>query len=221
GANTVVARFLDAKGFPSLRRVVRSPERWGRIRALAAETGDTLPDTPDSVALAQFLATRRAADPGRFVDLSGSVIRLIGSGEYVVDPPGAEPPGHFGLAVRDYGHSTAPNRRYPDLIAQRLVKAALAGHPPPYSIPELEHLAAHCTEQEDAANKVERQVRKAARAVLVGSRGGETFAAIVTGASNKGTYVRVASPPMEGRLMRGADGLDVGDRVRVRLDAVD
>jgi VacB/RNase II family 3'-5' exoribonuclease len=219
-ANGVTARFLDARGFPSLRRVVRSPERWDRIRDLAAAVGDTLPASADSQVLNAFLARRRAADPDRFVDLSTSVIKLIGSGEYVVDPPGVEPPGHFGLAVRDYAHSTAPNRRYPDLITQRLVKAALAGHRTPYSVDELAGLAAHCTRQEDAANKVERQVRKAATAMLVESRVGGTFNALVTGASNKGTYVRVASPPMEGRVMRGEKGLDVGDRVRVRLAGV-
>ena len=220
-ANGVTARFLDAHGFPSLRRVVRSPERWDRIRAVAAETGDTLPDTPDSAALNAFLIKRRQAAPDRFVDLSTDIIKMIGSGEYVVDPPGAEPPGHFGLAVRDYTHSTAPNRRYPDLITQRLLKAALAGHPAPYAMDELERLAAHCTTQEDAANKVERQVRKAATAMLVQSRVGDIFDGVVTGASNKGTYVRVASPPMEGRVMRGERGLDVGERVRVRLDGVD
>jgi exoribonuclease-2 len=220
-ANTVTATFLDARGFPSLRRVVRSPERWDRIRAVAAETGDTLPAQPDSRALAAFLAARRRADAERFPDLSTTIIRLLGSGEYVVDPPGAEPPGHFGLAVRDYSHSTAPNRRYPDLLTQRLTKAALAGHASPYSVPELERLAAHCTRQEDAANKVERQVRKSATAMLVASRVGQDFDAIVTGASSKGTFVRVALPPMEGKLMRGERGLDVGDRVRVRLDKVD
>ncbi len=220
-ANGVTARFLDAHGFPSLRRVVRSPERWDRIRALAAETGDTLPDTPDSQALNAFLVKRRQAAPDRFLDLSTAIIKMIGSGEYVVDPPGAEPPGHFGLAVRDYTHSTAPNRRYPDLITQRLLKAVLAGHRPPYSVEELDRLASHCTKQEDAANKVERQVRKAATAMLVASRVGDTFDGIVTGRSDKGTYVRIAMPPMEGRVMRGEQGLDVGDRVRVRLDGVD
>jgi VacB/RNase II family 3'-5' exoribonuclease len=219
-ANGVTARFLDAHGFPSLRRVVRSPERWDRIRAIAAETGDTLPDAPDSAALNAFLVRRRQAAPDRFVDLSTAIIKMIGSGEYVVDPPGAEPPGHFGLAVRDYTHSTAPNRRYPDLITQRLLKAALAGHPAPYAIDELERLAAHCTTQEDAANKVERQVRKSASAMLVQSRIGDLFNGIVTGASSKGTYVRIASPPMEGRVMRGERGLDVGERVQVRLDGV-
>jgi exoribonuclease-2 len=220
-ANGVTARFLDGRGFPSLRRVVKSPERWDRIRALAAETGDALPANPDSAALAQYLARRRQAAPDTFVDLSTTVIKLMGSGEYVVDPPGAEPPGHFGLAVRDYAHSTAPNRRYPDLLTQRLLKAALAGHPSPYSVDELGRFATQCTRQEDAANKVERQVRKAAIALLVESRVGQSFDAIVTGASNKGTYVRVTAPPMEGRVMSGERGLDVGDRVRVRLTGVD
>ncbi|HMF95743.1 MAG TPA: RNB domain-containing ribonuclease [Vicinamibacterales bacterium] len=220
-ANGVTARFLDARGFPSLRRVVKSPERWDRIRAVAAELGDELPATADSAALSAFLERRRRAAPDRFPDLSTTIIKMIGSGEYVVDPPGAEPPGHFGLAVRDYTHSTAPNRRYPDLITQRLVKAALAGHPSPYAIDELEQLAAHCTRQEDAANKVERQVRKSATALVVASRIGQQFDAIVTGASPKGTYVRVSAPPIEGRVMRGERGLDVGDRVRVRLSDVD
>jgi exoribonuclease II len=220
-ANGVTARFLEARGFPVFRRVVRSPERWDRIRALAAESGDALPDRPDTQALAGFLAKRRDAAPDLFPELSLAVIRLLGSGEYIVDPPGAEPPGHFGLSVRDYTHSTAPNRRYPDLISQRLVKAVLAGHPSPYALPELEALAAHCTRQEDAANKVERQVRKSAAAMLVERHVGEQFSGIVTGASPKGTWVRVANPPMEGKVVRGERGLDVGDRVRVRLVSVD
>jgi exoribonuclease II len=220
-ANGVTARFLDAKGYPSLRRVVKSPERWDRIRAVAAEFGEELPPDADAVALSAFLERRRKAAPDRFADLSTRIIKMIGSGEYVVDPPGAEPPGHFGLAVRDYTHSTAPNRRYPDLVTQRLVKAALAGHPSPYAIDELEQLAAQCTRQEDAANKVERQVRKSAAALIVASRIGDRFDAIVTGASPKGTYVRVSAPPIEGRVMRGEQGLDVGDRVRVQLSGVD
>jgi exoribonuclease-2 len=220
-ANSVTAAFLDARGFPSLRRVVKSPERWDRIRGLAAESGETLPPAADSVALAEFLEKRRAANPDTFPDLSRTVIRLLGSGEYVVDPPGAEPPGHFGLAVRDYTHSTAPNRRYPDLVTQRLVKAALAGHRCPYSIDELDEVAAHCTRQEDAANKVERQVRKAAAALVLASRIGDRFDAIVTGASSKGTWVRVGAPPIEGKLVRGDHGLDVGDRLSVRLARVD
>jgi exoribonuclease-2 len=220
-ANGVTARFLDARGLPSIRRVVKSPERWDRIVSLAALTGDRLPAAPDSQALADFLVARKAADPERFPDLSQAVIRLMGSGEYVIDRPGADAPGHFGLAVKDYTHSTAPNRRYPDLVTQRLMKAALANHTAPYSIGELEGLAAHCTRQEDAANKVERQVRKSAAALLVWSRIGERFEAIVTGASPKGTFVRTISPPIEGMLVRGTQGLDVGDRVDVQLSHVD
>jgi len=220
-ANGVVARFLDAHGFASLRRVVKSPERWDRIRTLAVEVGDTLPDAADVGALSQFLERQRQAAPDVFPDLSRTVIKLLGSGEYAVDPPGADPPGHFGLAVRDYAHSTAPNRRYPDLISQRLVKAALAGHPSPYTMDELEALAAQCTRQEDAAQKVERQVRKSAAALVIRSRIGDQFDAVVTGASPKGTYVRVSTPPIEGRLMRGEGGLDVGDHLRVRLAGVD
>jgi exoribonuclease II len=220
-SNGVIARFLDSRGFPSLRRVVKSPERWDRIRALAAGLGDALPADADSAALNAFLIRRKQAAPDTFPDLSLSLIKLLGSGEYVVDPPGAEPPGHFGLAVRDYTHSTAPNRRYPDLITQRLVKASLAKHPAPYTIAELERLAAQCTRQEDAANKVERQVRKSAAALLVSSRVGERFDAIVTGASPKGTFVRVSAPPIEGKLVQGERGLDVGDRVAVELSNVD
>ena len=220
-ANGVTARFLEGRGFPLLRRVVRSPERWDRIRALARQLGDDLPPTADSAALGAFLSRRKAAAPDQFADLSRTVIKLLGSGEYVVDPPGVESPGHFGLAVRDYTHSTAPNRRYPDVITQRLIKASLAGRPSPYSIEELESLASHCTRQEDAANKVERQVRKAAVAMLVASRIGDVFDAIVTGASPKGTFVRVATPPIEGMLVQGTHGVDVGDRVRVRLADVD
>ena len=219
-ANGVTARFLDARNFPSLRRVVKSPVRWDRIRTLAEGLGDKLPADADSVALAAFLDRRKKADPETFPDLSISVIRLLGRGEYVVDPPGAEPPGHFGLAVRDYSHSTAPNRRYPDLVTQRLVKASLAGHPSPYSLGELDTIATQCTKQEDAANKVERQVRKSAAAMFVQSRVGEQFDSIVTGASSKGTYVRVSNPPIEGRLMGPRPGLDVGDRLRVRLSGV-
>ena len=220
-ANGVTAGFLDRQGYPLLRRVVRSPERWDRIRALAEMEGDALPEVADSKALAEFLARRKAAAPDTFPDLSRTVIKLLGSGEYVVDPPGEEPPGHFGLAVRDYTHSTAPNRRFPDLITQRLVKAALAGQAAPYTIDELERLASHCTIQEDAANKVERQVRKAAAALLVQSRIGDVFDAFVTGSSSKGTWARVGTPPIEGKIVRGDRDLDVGDPVRVRLVDVD
>jgi len=216
-ANSATARFLETKGFPSIRRVVRSPERWDRLEALAAGYGATLPPDPDSRALADFLATRRAADPLRFPDLSLSVIKLLGAGEYVVDRPHQEGDGHFGLAVKDYTHSTAPNRRFPDLVTQRLLKAALAGAPVPYAADELDRIAAHCTDMEDEAHKVERLARKAAAALLLESQIGQSFDAIVTGASSKGTWVRVFTPPVEGKLMRGVEGLDVGDRVRVRL----
>ena len=229
-ANGVTAVFLSARGFPSLRRVVKSPERWDRIRDLAAQSGITLPDEPDAIALSAFLTKRRLASPDTFVDLSTTVIKLLGSGEYMVErpaargakrPDGSGTPGHFALAVHDYSHSTAPNRRYPDLITQRLLKAALAGHRSPYDFEDLDEIADQCTRQEDAAKKVERQVRKSATAMLVESRVGDTFDAIVTGASNKGTFVRVWTPPMEGMLMKGRAGLDVGDRLRVRLDGVD
>ncbi len=216
-ANGVTARFLAAKGLPSLRRVVRTPKRWDRIVEVAAHLGETLPPQPDAVALAGFLGRRRAADPVRFPDLSLTVVKLLGAGEYVVERPGQEAPGHFGLAVRDYTHATAPNRRFPDLVTQRLLKAALAGSPPPYSEAELAGLATHCTQQEDAANKVERQVAKSAAAMLLGGRIGQTFDGIVTGASDKGTWVRVFHPPVEGRLVHDADGPDVGHRVSVRL----
>ena len=216
-ANSATVRFLEAKEFPSIRRVVRSPERWDRLETLAAGYGVTLPPEPDSKALAAFLATRRAADPIRFPDLSLSVIKLLGAGEYVVDRPHQEGEGHFGLAVKDYTHSTAPNRRFPDLVTQRLLKAALAGSPVPYADDELDRIAAHCTDMEDEAHKVERLARKAAAALLLESHIGELFDAIVTGASAKGTWVRVFKPPVEGKLMRGVEGLDVGDRVRVRL----
>ncbi len=217
GANGVTARFLDRRGFPSLRRVLRSPERWERIVALAASLGERLPSAPDAAALEGFLCKRRQADPARFPDLSLSVVKLLGRGEYVLELPGRPAEGHFGLAVKDYTHSTAPNRRFPDLITSRLIKAALAGHPAAYSNGELGEIARHCTEQEDAASKVERQVRKSAAALLLESRIGERFDAIVTGASDKGTWVRIVEPAAEGKVVRGYQGLDVGDRVRVEL----
>ena len=220
-ANGVAARYLASKKFPSLRRVVRTPKRWDRIIELAAERGSTLPKEPDSKALEQFLVSAKAADPLGFPDLSLSVIKLLGSGEYVVQLPGDSAAGHFGLAVKDYAHSTAPNRRYPDLITQRLLKAAMAGGPLPYDNDELEALAQHCTEEEDAAKKVERQVRKSAAAMLLESRIGEQFDAIVTGASDKGTWVRILHPPIEGRLEHGFEGVDVGHRLRVQLIRTD
>ena len=220
-ANGAATRYLDSKQSPSLRRVLRSPERWERIVQVAAAFGEHLPKAPDAVALEAFLVSRRAADPDKFPDLSLTIIKLIGRGEYVVDLPGGDAPGHFGLAVKDYTHSTAPNRRYPDLITQRLLKAALAGAPVPYGADELSDLARHCTEREDAASKVERRVRKSAAALLLSGRIGEEFDAIVTGAAEKGTWVRIAKPPVEGRLIKGFAGLDVGHRLRVRLAGTD
>jgi VacB/RNase II family 3'-5' exoribonuclease len=216
-ANGVTARYLVSKKFPSLRRVVRVPKRWDRIIELAAERGTTLPMEPDSKALEQFLVSAKAADPLRFPDLSLSVIKLLGAGEYVVEPAGGSVAGHFGLAVQDYSHSTAPNRRFPDIITQRLLKAAMAGHSQPYENDELELLAKHCTEEEDAATKVERQVTKSAAAMLLESRIGEQFDAIVTGASDKGTWVRLLHPSVEGRLASGFEGMDVGHELRVQL----
>jgi len=213
----VTARYLEGKGCASLRRVLRAPDRWERIARLAADAGDQLPPAPSARALEDFLDARRQADPLGFPDLSLSVVKLLGSGEYVVELPGQTVEGHFGLAVRDYTHSTAPNRRFPDLVTQRLLKAAMAGRPAPYGIEELNGLARHCTEQEDNAAKVERQVRKSAAALLLGSRTGQRFDAIVTGASEKGTWVRILRPAAEGKLVRGVRGLDVGDRVRVEL----
>lgn len=176
-----------------------------------------LPTVPDAKALSRFLLAEKQADPLRFPDLSLSVIKLMGAGEYVVEFPGQPAIGHFGLAVKDYAHSTAPNRRYPDLVAQRLLKSALAGLPPPYGADELKELARHCTEEENAAKKVERQVRKSAAAILLQSRIGERFDAVVTGASDKGTWVRILQPPIEGRLEHGFEGVDVGHALRVQL----
>ncbi len=220
-ANGTTARYLAGKGFPSIRRVVRSPERWDRIERIAEELGERLPPEPDARALEEFLRRRRKADPTRFPDLSLAIVKAMGAGEYVVEEPGQTPIGHFGLAVKDYTHSTAPNRRYPDLITHRLVKAALAGKPAPYDTSELAELAEHCTAQEDAANKVERQVRKSAAAALLQNRTGDHFDGIVTGASAKGTWVRIFQPPIEGKLVRGHDGLDIGDRVKVKLLGAD
>jgi VacB/RNase II family 3'-5' exoribonuclease len=219
-ANGVTARYLAAKNFPSIRRVVRTPKRWDRIVELAQAHGVTLPANADSVALDAFLVKERAADPARFPDLSLAVIKLLGAGEYVAERPGVSAPGHFGLAVKDYTHSTAPNRRYPDLITQRLLKAAIAGRAAPYTYADLDVLAKHFTEEEDAANKVERQVGKSAAAMLLESRIGEQFAALVTGASEKGTWARLLTVPVEGRVVRGFEGMDVGDQIRVQLTSV-
>lgn len=202
-ANGVTTRYLASKNFPTFRRVLQAPQRWERIVAIAEELGEKLPQRPDSAALEAFLERRQEVDPLRFPDLSLSVVKLMGSGEYAVELPGDEPVGHFGLAVRDYAHSTAPNRRYPDLITQRLLKAAIAGQACPYSVDELHELAKHCTEQEDDANKIERQVRKSAAALLLESSIGQRFDGVVTGASDKGTWVRVFNPPVEGRVVQG------------------
>ncbi len=216
-ANGITAKYLAHNGYASLRRVLRSPERWERIVALAAGLGESLPPAPDAVALDAFLAKRRDADPLRFPDLSLTIVKLLGKGEYVLERPDQRSEGHFGLAVRDYTHATAPNRRYPDLIAQRLLKAALDGDRTPYPDDELAALAQHCTEQEDNATKVERHVAKSAAALLLQARIGQRFDAIVTGTSEKGTWVRIANPTTEGRVVRGFEGLDVGDAVKVEL----
>ncbi|MCM2256824.1 MAG: RNB domain-containing ribonuclease [Vicinamibacteria bacterium] len=220
-ANEAAARYLESRGFPSLRRVLRVPARWDRLVSLAAAAGDALPAEPNAPALEQFLVRRRRADPQRFADLSLAVVKLLGSGEYALERPGQVAAGHFGLAARDYTHSTAPNRRYPDLVTQRLLKAALAGRPSPYGDDELNALARHCTVQEDNATKVERQVRKSAAALLLAPRVGERFDAMVTGASAKGTWARLFRPPVEGRIVRGFQGLDVGDHVQVKLVGTD
>ncbi len=216
-ANGVTARYLTANGFPSLRRVLRSPERWQRIVDLASSLNERLPSEPDAGALETFLLKRKQVDPLGFPDLSLTIIKLMGRGEYVLNLPGETPQGHFGLAVKAYTHSTAPNRRFPDLITQRLMKAALSGDPVPYREGELTSLAAHCTAKETDAEKVERRLQKSAAALLLESKIGQRFDALVTGASSKGTWVRLLPLPVEGKLVSGFDGLDVGDRVEVDL----
>lgn len=222
-ANVGVAGFLEARRVPSIRRIVRVPKRWARLVELAKRYDDTLPDAPSSLALSEFLRRRRAADPNSFADISLSVVKLLGSGEYTVErpwePDGEE--GHFGLAVDDYSHTTAPNRRFADLVMQRLVKALLAGTEIPYTADELDAIAERCTAMESAARKVERTMRKVVAATLLQRRVGEMFDAIITGVNQNGTYARLTHPPAEGRVMRGEHGLDVGDRVRVRLIDVD
>ena len=217
-ANVAIAKILAERGRSAIRRVVRVPRRWDRIVAIARDYGFTLPEQPNAPALSQFLGQRRAADPTRFPDLSLSVVKLLGPGEYVLDKPGpSDDLPHFGLAATDYTHATAPNRRYADLVTQRLVKAAIAGATPPYTDDELAAIAQHCTERENAANRVERVTRKAAAAELLAHRIGSVFRAIVTGVKKDGTYVRLLSPPAEGRVVRGEQGMDVGEQVRVRL----
>ena len=219
--NVAMAEFLEAKGGPSLRRVVRTPKYWSRIVEIAAELGEELPATPDSRALADFLARRKVADPIHFPDLSLAVVKSLGPGEYTVQLPGEKGEGHFGLAVQDYTHSTAPNRRFADLVTQRLVKAALANKPTPYSAAELTLIAEHCTDRDAAARKVERKMRKVAAAVLLQDKVGEEFKAIVTGVTPNGTFARTLTPPVDGRIMSGERGLRVGEKVRVRLLSTD
>jgi exoribonuclease-2 len=221
-ANVAIAQYLAEQQRSAIRRVVRVPKRWSRIADIALGFGVRLPAQPSAKALSDFLARRRAADPLRFPDLSLSVVKLLGPGEYSLDLPGtADDEGHFGLAAHDYSHATAPNRRYADLVTQRLVKAAIAKAPPPYSDDELAAIAKQCTERENAANRVERIARKAAAALILGDRIGNLFDAIVTGVNKDGTYVRLLSPPAEGRVVKGEAGMDVGERVRVKLLATD
>jgi exoribonuclease-2 len=220
-ANGVTALYLASKKLPSLRRVVRTPKRWDRIVELASEHSFTLPLKPDSKALDQFLLSVKDSDTLRYPDLCLSVIKLLGPGEYVVELPGGNSEGHFGLAVKDYEHSTAPNRRYPDLITQRLLKDAMAGQSTPYTTEELSALASHCTQIEDSVKKIERMVEKSAAAMVMESMIGQEFDAIVTGASEKGTWVRLFRPPVEGKLITGFDGMDVGHRLRVKLIRTD
>jgi exoribonuclease R len=219
-ANGVVARTLEEAGISSIRRVVKTPERWDRIVALAAQQGGKLPAVADSKALNDFLQTRKAADPDHFADLSLAVIKLMGPGEYVLERPGQPSPGHFGLAVQDYTHSTAPNRRYADIVTQRLTKSVLGRQKSPYADDELSAIATNCTVKEDAARKVERGMSKRIAAVSMSSRIGQVFDAIVTGVTPKGTFVRVLQPHVEGLLVHG-QGKDVGDRLRVKLISAD
>jgi VacB/RNase II family 3'-5' exoribonuclease len=220
-ANVAMAQHLKARGLPALRRVVRTPKRWDRIQVIAGQFGVKLPSAPDPKALADFLDQRHAADPDHFPDLSLTIVKLLGPGEYIVETPGQEHEGHFGLAVQDYTHSTAPNRRFADLVTQRLLKAVAAGGGAPYRQDELNAIAARCTDRENEARKVARLMRKIAACDMLRSRIGEMFDGIVTGASPKGTYARLLGVPAEGRVVRGAQGVDVGDKVRLRLAAVD
>jgi VacB/RNase II family 3'-5' exoribonuclease len=219
-ANVAMAEHMNDKKSLSIRRVVKTPKRWDRIQAIAAQFGTKLPDVPDQQALSAFLAQRKAADPVHFPDLSLSVVKSLGPGEYAVEPPDGIQTGHFGLAVHDYTHSTAPNRRFADLVTQRLLKATRGQGADGYSEAELIAIAARCTEREDAARKVERLMRKVAAASVLSRRIGEVFDGIVTGASPKGTYVRLLTFPAEGMVVRGARGIDVGDKVKVRLASV-
>lgn len=220
-ANRTISKFLEKANVPSIRRIVKTPDRWDRIVEVAEEYGGKLPHNPDAKALREFLLSRQEEDPLRFPDLSLTIIKLLGRGEYVVEIPGQRDIGHFALAVRNYTHATAPNRRYPDLVTQRLVKAVLSGSAMPYSLDQLEAIALNCNNKEEAANKVERTMRKLAAAVLLSNRIGEIFNGIVTGKKAGGTFVRLLKPPAEGMIVRGQHGLDVGDKVKVRLVSID
>ena len=216
-ANGVIAHTFQDAGIASIRRIVRTPKRWERIVELAAGLGTTLPATPDSRALNDFLLAQRQKDPDHFPDLSLAVVKLMGPGEYVLVKPNDASPGHFGLAVQDYTHSTAPNRRFPDIVTQRLLKAWLAGGQQPYSEGQLEAIATRCTEMEDAARHVERDMQKRIAAVVLHPHIGQSYPAIVTGVNQYGTFVRILNPPVEGMVVQGGKGLDVGDKVTVRL----
>lgn len=216
-ANTISAHFADAHKVAFLRRVVIVPKRWDKIIDIAKEYGTQLPQIPDSIALESFLIQRKEADPLRFPDLSLTIIKLLGNGEYRVILPGQQSPGHFGLALQDYTHSTAPNRRFPDLIVQRILVAAILNEEMPYTQKELQNLAAQCTKMEDEAEKVERKMRKSAAALVLSREIGKEFDAIITGSGEKGTWVRVISPPVDGKLVKGAESVDVGDKIRVKL----
>lgn len=218
-ANGVVARMLEV--VPSIRRIVKTPERWDRIVQLASQNGEKLPSQPDSKALNDFLTKRKAADPDHFPDLSLAVIKLIGPGEYVLERPGDSVQGHFGLAVQDYTHSTAPNRRFADVVTHRILKALIGKRPQPYLEDELTTIAQNCTTKEDAARKVERGMSKRIAAVALSHRIGESFDAVVTGVTSHGTFVRALQPHVEGLLARGAQGVDVGDKLRVKLISTD
>lgn len=220
-ANQAMAQTLKDAGVSGIRRVVKSPERWARIVELAGRYGEHLPAEADSGALDAFLQHRKAADPVHYADLSLSVLKLMGPGEYVLARPSDEDQGHFGLAAHDYTHSTAPNRRFADLVTQRLIKAVFAKQKPPYSDDDLAAIAQNCTQKEDAARKVERAMIKRAAAVALHDRIGQSFNAVVTGVTPSGVFVRIVDPPVEGRVMRGEQGLDVGDQARVTLLSTD
>lgn len=220
-ANTAMAVLLDQKGTYSIRRIVKEPRRWDKIVEKAKEVGETLPEQPDSKALSAFLSKQKSADPDRFPDLSLTIVKLLGPGEYVVVKSGEAHEGHFGLAVQEYTHSTAPNRRYSDLVTQRLLKAVIDEEPSPYTREELEEIATRCTQMASAANRVERLVRKAAAAVLLSDKIGQVFKGIVTGVKEDGTYIRISKPSAEGRIVKGQQGVDVGDKIKVRLVATD